>query len=517
MEITQSRKTNVIRNTKYGILKYVIQIILQFLSRTIFIRVLGSEYLGLTSVFTSILNMLNFVELGMGSAIVFSMYKPISENDIETIKSLDTLYRKIYTIIATIVLCLGLILIPFLKYFITGTTALLNVNFTLIYLIYLANAIINYLSAHKRALLFAYQRNDIENKIKTITISLLYILQIITLLLFNNFLVYVILMPLTTLLDSFFIYLSSKKMFPKISGKSNKLNSQIEKEIKKNVLAMSMHQISGTVVTSTDSLIISILISTTLAGIYSNYYTITYTITCIFTLFTNALKGSVGNMIATSSVNNSNLLFKNLNMLFSIMTGFCTIALICLIQPFIAIWTGSIDFQLNFSIVLILCLQFYLTIMRFVPNMFKDCAGLMWNDRWKPVIEAITNLVVSIILAKTLGLIGVFIGTVVSTLIAPFWIEPYVLYKYYFKMNVWDYWKTYIFNTLATIIIGLITFFLCSLLPNYGIGIFIVKIGICCVVPISLYMLFYFKTPEYKYFINLIKSYLHKNKNKEQS
>ncbi len=516
MRVNASRKENVVRNAKFGAIKYIIQLLLQFFVRTIFIRILGKEFLGLNSVFSSILGMLNIVELGMGTAIVYSMYKPIAENDIETIKSLNALYKKIYIIIASIVLVLGLILIPFLKYFITGSTAELEVNFILIYLLYLANAIINYLSAHKRALIFAYQRNDIESKIKTLTIFLLYILQIVVLFAFKSFYLYVILMPITTLLDAILIAVESKKLCPEITGKANKLNPEIEKDIKKNVIAMSMHQISGTIVSSTDSLLISIIISTTIAGIYSNYYTIIYTLTSAFTLLTTVLKSSVGNMLATSSKEFSKSMFDNINTLFAVMTGFCTIALICLIQPFIPIWTGSSDYLLGFGIVIAICIQFYLTIMRFVTVMFKDCAGLMWNDRWKPIIEAITNLLVSILLAKLLGLIGIFLGTIISTLIAPFWIEPYVLYKNCFKMSVWNYWKKYILNTLATILIGGITFGICFILPNQNsIWIFIAKMGICTIVPLLMYFLFYFKTHEFKYFVSVLKNIFKRKNNKK--
>lgn len=516
MILKESRKINTLRNTRFGIIKYVIQMFLQFVVRSFFIRILGKEYLGLNSIFSSILNMLNFVELGMGSAIVFSMYKPIAENDIETIKSLNNLYKKIYIAIASIVSLIGLLLIPFLKFFITGSTANLDINFTFIYILFLLNSVINYLAANKRSLLFAYQRNDIESKIKTITISLLYLLQLIALIVFKSFYIYVILMPVTTLLDCFFVSYSCKKLLPEINGKSQKLNPVIEKEIKKNVIATSMHQISNTVVTSTDNLLISIIISTAVAGLYSNYYTIIYTITSIFTLLTTTLKGSIGNMLATSDCSFSKTMFDNLNSAFSILTGICTIALICLFQPFITIWTGSSEYQLDFCVVLVLCIHFYLTIMRFVPVMFKDCAGLMWNDRMKPIIEASVNLIASILLAKWLGLIGVFIGSVISTLVAPFWIEPYVLYKNYFKIPVSSYWKKYSFNTFITLIIGLITFGLCLLVPDKNIYTLIIKFGICAIVPTFLFILAYFKTPEFKYFVSLLKNFLSKYK-KEHS
>lgn len=512
MRTSVSRKENVIRNGKYGVIKFLVQILLQFFVKTIFIRVLGEEYLGINSVFTSILGVLNVVELGMGSAIVFSMYKPVAENDVETVKSLVALYKKIYTIIAIIVTILGVGLIPFLKYFITGETQNLEINFIAVYLVYLGNAIINYLSAHRRSLIFAYQRNDIESKIKTISLSVLYLAQIVALLVFKSFYLYVILMPVTTLFDVLMIYFESKKLWPEISGKTNRLDKKVESEIKKNVFAMSMHQVGATVVCSTDSLLISVLISTAIAGIYSNYYTIIYTVTSMFAVFTTVFRSSVGNLIATSNKDYTLEIFYNLNSIVGIMAGFCSIALLCLFQPFIPIWTGSTSYLLDFNIVLVLCIQFYLSIMRSVPAMFKDCAGLMWQDRWKPICEAIVNLVASILLAKWLGLIGIFLGTIISTLVAPFWVEPHVLFKYYFKKNTWKYWLQYLMNTLATVVIGAVTFFLCSLLPTTGIFIFIAKVGICTVVPLGLYLLFYCRTSEFKFFKNFVSSFINKKK-----
>lgn len=502
-KIDVGRKKKVANNTKFNIIKYLFQLILQFVVRTIIIKYLGENYLGINGLFTSIVGMLNLAELGIGTAIVFSMYKPVAENDTEKICALFTLYKKIYLIISLVVLVVGTGLIPFLKYFITGSVKELDINFYVIYIMFLLNTLLSYMAGHRKSLLFVYQRNDIETKVKTLGLLGLNISQIIVLVLFKNFYVYAILMPVFTLLENLLIYLATKKMYPEIKSVKTKLPQDTMKEIKRNVFAMSMHKIGGVVVSSTDNLIISSIIGTVIVGVYSNYQMIISAIASFLTLGILSLKGSVGNLMVTSDKQHVMGIYKKINWFFSWLSGFCAICLFCLLQPFILLWTGSEVYILDIYVVLILCVQFYITSMRYTTSMFNDCAGLMWNDRWKPVVESIVNLVVSIILAKQIGLIGVFIGTTVSTLSAPIWVEPLILHRDYFKVSTKGYWKRYIINALITISIGALTYFVCSLLKGVSVWMLLAKGLICLILPNALYALCYFKTEEFKYFKDL--------------
>ena len=503
-----TRVQNVKRNTTYSIVKFAVQLVLQFVLRTVLIYTLGAKYLGVNGLFTNIFSLLNLAELGIGSAIVFSMYKPIAEGNIEQVKALNNLYKKLYFMIALVVGVLGAAITPFLAYLISGDTSGLNINIYIVYLLFLANTLVGYFSAHKRSLLFAFQRNDVENKVKSGVLIVSTLLQIVALLLFRNFYAYVILMVAGTLLDCVLVQVCANKLYPEINGKAEPLNPVTKKEITKNVAAMSMHKIGYAIVFSTDNILISALVSYIVLGYYSNYVLITESISTFVSLLITALQASVGNYMATQPNKEVHAFYKKSNFALSWLIGFCTICLLCLFQPFMYIWTGDLEYVLPHLSVLLIVISFYLRKMRTNTIMFRDCAGLMWKDRWSPIAEAGINLVASIVLAKIIGLNGIILGTIISTVVAPLWVEPFVLYKYYFKKSVWRYFGKYAFYTVVTVGAGALTYWLCSLLPFVGIGWLVLKCGICLVVPNVIFLLCYFKTSEFKGVIGLAKQVL---------
>ena len=365
--------------------------------------------------------------------------------------------------------------------------------------------------AHKRALLFANQRNDIENKVKTICIFGLNITQIILLLVFKSYNIYILVLPIFTILESLLIHFEANRLF-KIKENSEKLNPEIKSEIKKNVVAMSMHQIGGVCVTSTDNLLLSIIFGLTAVGVYNNYNLVITSIISIISLLISATQASVGNKMASDTPNEVYQNFKIINSLFIVFIGWCSICMLCLFQDFILAWTRESDYLLDFYTVFIIVLSFYTKESLGVTYMFKNAAGLMWYDKISPIIQSISNLLISIILCKLLGLIGIFIGTILSTILGPFWLTPRTLFKNYFKVSQNEYYKNYFLITFITIITGAITFFICKIITCGLILKIIIKALICVIVPLALYTLFYFKTPEFKYFISFIKNYLNKRK-----
>lgn len=491
-----TRTDNVKRNLIFNMIKYVTQLVLQFLLRTVLIYAMGAEYIGLNGLFTNIFAFLNLAELGIGSAIVYSMYKPIAENDIEKVKALQNLYKKFYFYISIIILVLGIVITPFLNIFVKDEVNTINIY--ILFIMYLINTLAGYMSAHKRSLLFAYQRNDIENKVKSICLLGMSIVQIIVLLVFKNYYLYFAINILFTIVESVLIHVSANKLFPDINGKSIALDKETKKEITKNVSALSMHKIGGAVVLSTDNILISTFFGVLILGAYSNYYLIISALISIFNLFNNALMGSVGNLVASSDTNYVYSKFKTINFMFSYLSSFSTICLICLFQPFIEVWTGGGIYLLEFSTVLFICISFYLMRMRTGVLLFKDVSGLFYQDRWKPIAEAIVNLIVSIILAKLIGINGIFIGTIISTIVAPLWVEPYVLYKYYFKRGVWDYFKRYILDALIMIAGAVICYFVCTLIPDNGILWLILKFAVCIILSNILLIIAYLPSKEFK-------------------
>lgn len=500
-----SRTANIKRNLTFNIVKYVVQLVLQFVLRTCMIYIMGAEYLGLNGLFTNIFGFLSLAELGIGSAIVFSMYKPIADGDIEKVKALQNVYKKFYFIISLVVLAVGLLILPFLKYLISGEVGV-NINIYILYLLYLVNTLLGYFSAHKRSLLFAYQRNDVENKAKTGCLLLMTLLQIAVLVIFKNYYIFFIVNIVFTVVESVVIYYYAKKLFPDIVGKAQPLDKETNNEIKKNVAALSLHKVGWVIVFSTDNILISAMLGLTILGAYSNYYLIVSSLMAIFTLLISALTGSVGNLIASTDKEYVYTKYKTINFLFSLLTTFCTVCMLVLFQPFITAWTsGDPIYLLKYSSVILICLSFYLNRMRTCVNVFKESAGLFKQDQWKPIVEAIVNLVASIVLGIYMGLNGIILGTIISTIVAPLWVEPWVLYKHYFKKNVWEYFKTYIRDVVIMIVTASICYVICALLPVGGLWWLILKFAVCAVLCVAVMSLLYSPVKEFRSLLSSLK------------
>lgn len=492
---------------------YLAKIVLQFVVRAFFNRYFISEYLGLNGLYTNILNVLSLAELGVGNAIVYSMYKPISENDTETIKSLVALYKKIYCIIGCIITVIGLALIPALPYLIKDVPDV-DINLSVIYVLYLAQTVTGYFFAYRRSLVFAYQRNDIESKISFLAQFVLAVCQIVIMVVWKNYYAYVSSMVICNTLDAVLIFIISFKLFPEIKGKAAPLDKAISKKIAKNTGAMVCHKIGSAVVFSTDSIIISAFVSLTVLGLYSNYTLVTNALASAITLLVAAMKGSIGNLIATGDNEKSYKIFKALNLLMMWFIGFLFIGIMVCVQDFISILGGDSSKQLPYLTVVLICLNFYVTQSRTMANNFKECAGLFWNDRFKPLFEAGINLGLDLLLVYFMGINGVILATIISTVTVPLWVEPYVLYKNYFKQHLYKYFLQYIFYILSTAASFGVTFFACYFIPHGGIGWFILRVVICLILPNLVYLLIYFKTPEFAYLFSAVKALFERFGNK---
>jgi len=500
-----SRTERVKKNLIVNMLKYATQLVMQFVLRTFLIYYMGAEYIGLNGLYTNIFAFLNLAELGIGNAIVFSCYKPIAEGNTEKVKALQQLYKKFYAIIFCVVLLIGGLLIPFVDLFIKNDITV-NINIYLLFVMYLFNTLIGYLSAHKRSMLFAHQRADLENGIRTICILGMSIVQAIVLVVFKNYYLFFAANIVATGVECLLTHIVANKYFPELKGKSSeKIDIETRKEITKNITALSMHKIGGVVVGTTDNIIISSFLGVVILGAYSNYLLITTAIASIMNLFVTALQGSVGNYIASKTKEEVYEKFKQVDFAFAIISGFVTICFLVLIQPFIEAWTGGGEYLLGFETIALLAISMYFNRRRASVLLFRDCAGLFWKDRWKPIFESIINLAVSLVLVHWLGINGIFIGTIASTLFAPFWVEPYVLYKHYFQKSLKSYFGRYVIDVVITIITAIIVFIVCSFIPHVTTLWLILKFAICIILSALLLVLCYCNFKEFKSLFNIFK------------
>lgn len=497
-----SRTANSIKNIKYSIIGQFIGLLANFITRMVFVRVLNAEYLGINGLFTNILLILSFAELGIGPAIVYSLYKPLAENNIRLLQGLMNLYKRAYKTIGLVILFLGLILTPFLDLLIKDKPNINNIE--LIYILFVINTASTYFFSHKRSFLIADQKKYIDSFYHYLYLIIRNILQIFILLITKNFIMYLLIQLLTTFIENLSVSRKVDIMYPYIkNGETTSIDKSVKADIIKNIKAMLLHKIGSVVVSSTDNLLISKFIGIIEVGIYSNYLLIINALVQLFNTFFQSITASIGNLGVTETPKKNEFIFGCLDLIGLWIYGFSSIALFTLLNPFIKLWLGD-EYIFSINIVIFIVINFYLTGRRRSVLTFRDALGLFWHDRCKPVLESIIKLTASIILINILGLEGAILGTIISTLAIDFWIEPYVLYKYAFKSSMLKYILRYIVETSIIIFLCFFNYWLNSFLGNTLVS-FIGKILITAIVPNLILTLVFWKTKEFKYLIDIIK------------
>lgn len=504
------RLKNSIKNMKYNIIAQIANLIIQFISRTFFIKILENEYLGINGLFSNILSLLSLADMGIGTILTYSMYEPLAKKNENRLKELINEYKKIYSIIALIVFIAGLCMVPFLHFFIKDMTNISNISF--IYALYLTNTVVSYLCMYKISIINADQKNYIVSVIQQIFNIIANIIMIIILLFTHNFIAYLVTQIFFSITSNIYIAKTAEKMYPFIKEiKGYKLNKEKKREIKRNMLATLFHKIGGVIVYGTDNLIMSAMVGLKEVGIYSNYVLIISAITKFTSQYFTSISASVGNMNVETSKKHSYSIFKKIFYGNFWIYTFCSICLYFLLNPFIEIWIGK-EYIFDSSLVLTIVLVFYIEGMRLTVLNFRDAMGLFTQDQLKAIIEAILNLAISIILTLKFGIIGIFLGTIFSMILTCIWVEPYVLFKYGFRLKVRLYFKIF----LKYILIGIISFFATYLANKLIIGnsimIFILRFIVIVMISNIVIILATFRTEEFKYFWNIVKRVIKREK-----
>ena len=504
----RSRTKNTMFNVGSNFIVLVVKSILMFITRTVFIRCLGSEALGLNGLFTNVLYMLSLAELGVGQAINFSLYKPLASNDRNTISSLMSFYRKVYKIIGILILFVGMLLIPFLKYLINDIDTIKDVY--LIYVLYLVNTVSTYFISYKETLIIADQKKYEITWIELVFIILLNLLQIVFLFITKNYIVYLIIQFFTNLLQRIVINIYISKRYKDIDFKTtNKIDNHNLKTIKTNVKAMFFHKVGDYCINGTDNLIISSFINIITVGLYSNYLAIISLINSFVLTIYNGLTASLGNLIATESYDKRYRVFNNMNFIAFLLHGFAFVVLINIFNDFIELWIGN-EYQLDFPIVVCILINFYLTGMRVPCSITKSAAGIYDIDKFTPIIQSIINLIVSIVLVKYIGLLGVVIGTIVSSIALPSWQRPVIVYKYVLNKSVKEYFINYFKYATIIIFTSLISLKILTLINISNLILTIIfKVMVVTLLFVALVVVFFRKSVEYKYISNTIGGVIH--------
>lgn len=506
----KSRTEYSARNTTVAMIARVIAILLGFCTRVVFTHTLSEEYVGINGLFTDILNVLALSELGIGTAITYALYKPVAEKDVEKQKSLMQLYKKLYCVVALVVLAAGLLVVPFLDDLIKNQTQVEYI--TLLYLMYLANSVISYLLIYKKTLIDAHQLSYIGVVYHTVFLILQNVLQMVVLITTKNFVLFLALLVACTLLNNIALSRRANRMYPYLKDKKiAPLSKDEKKEISQNVRAMLMHKVGDVVVNNTDNLLLSSLVGIVSVGIYSNYFLIIGSVRQVLNQAFQGIAASVGNLGVEESNAKVKRVFEAAFFIGQWMFGFAAICLYELLTPFVGMSFGE-QYIFSAEITVVLCLNFYFTGMRQATLVFRDSLGLFWYDRFKSLAEAVINLVVSVVLGYYYGVIGIFIGTLCSTLATSFWVEPYMLYKHRLKSPVKDYFFKYFGYSIVIGLTWWLTDILCRQCSGGLFRQFALRMLCCILVPNLIFLLVYCKSKAFAYVIKKLGKLWKKNK-----
>lgn len=453
------RMGNARKGIGFGIINNILNVFLPFISRTIIIYTLGTQYLGLGGLFTSIINVLNISELGFSAAVSYILYKPVAEGDNDKICAILSFARKCFTVIGTVILVGGLAVMPFLEFLISGDVPS-DINIYLLYLIFLANVVVSYyMFAYKRILFSANQRYDIETNIASVSLLIQYVLQIILLLIFKNYYFYVVITPLMTIFNNLMCQHLSKKLYPQCFCRG-KISKQEVVILKKKVGGSFFSKLGETVYLSVDNIVISAIFGLQILGQYGNYYYVITSLIAIFAIVHNTMRPIIGNCIATDNKQVNFSRFLKFNNIYMWISAFCSCCLLCLYQDFILVWVGK-ENMFSFIMVILFVAYFFAGRLSCVPALFVEASGLWWEGRFVAMTAAIVNLTLNIILSYTIGLEGVLISSIISSVGVTFIGRIAILFKYYFdKKERLKYTKATIGILTAAIICVFITFFI---------------------------------------------------------
>lgn len=504
-----NRRNKVIKSTFFGVANNFFSMFGQMAVRTLLIWKLGNEYAGLNTLFTSILSILSLSELGVGSAMCYSMYRPIAEGNQNAINALVNLYRKLCRTIGSAILILGLLLLPFLDEFIKGDIPD-DINIYLLYLIFLFNTAISYfLFSYQIAVLDAYQRNDLQSKIMLIIKFIMYTVQSLIIIIWHNYWLYIMVLPVLTIMENLLRAIVVRRKFPEIHC-TGEVEKKEKESIKKEIIALFGHRLNGTIINSADSVVISAYLGLNIVAIYGNYYYILTAVALPFASFFSAIRPSIGNCYVKEDTETSYDLF--LNVVFGVkwIAAWFSICLLCLYQSFIKFWVGPNNL-LEISTVILFSILFYEWRIFDCLTIFKDAAGLWWEDRIRPYIACVFNLVVNITLVNLWGINGVILSTIMAhMLISTPWVAR-VLLKRVFHRRLHDFYIGYVRDFIIFCLIGTLTFAVCSLLIDTLLG-FLIKMSVCIILPNICLGIIYRNCSELHYWRDLVREIFRKLK-----
>lgn len=509
----ESRISNVLKNSSANLIYKGVHIILQFVLRTAFIVILGKEYAGITTLFTDILQVLSLMELGIGTAMLYALYEPIANGDRVRINALMNFYKKAYCTIGLLILFVGISVVPFLNYLVTDVPGITE-NIKIIYIIYVVTTASSYFLIYKSAILRANQKSRVISFIDTIVYTIEALLEVILLLIFKRFYAYLFTHFIFSIIRNVILsYYTERRYRSYICDKTAELLPQETKSLFKDVAALAVYKISGKVIYSTDSIVISAFIGTQEVAVIGNYNLIINSLRTAIELVVDSAKASIGNLAVTSTKEKQEAVFRQMNFIaFWIACFFCT-CLFVLLNSFIGdIWLDR-TYTFRNNIVIVLVINFFIAVMVYPVEAFRTANGLFVYGKYRPAIMTILNIFLDIVFVHIWGILGVLLATAISRLLTQVWYDPYLIYNRVFRKTPWEYYKEYFIYVILTVITCTATGWLTNIVVICNAYIyFIYKMLIAIIVPNLLLIMVYHKTSEFQSLCNIGRRLIYKLK-----
>lgn len=495
------RSSKALRNVATGVINKLLMLVLAFATRTLFIRLLGVEYTGVSSLYTNILSVLSLAELGLSNALMFYLYSALRDEDEDKICGLVQEFKKIYTGIVVCILSIGIILIPFLRYIVNSN--LDSRELIVYYLLYLINSVASYFVVYRTIVLKADQKDFISNIVQTLTTVAMYVLQIIYLLACKNFLGYLVIQVICTIGSNVILNCITLKKYPYLKCKTKNVQSLLNrKELFQNVKATFLFKVSDTILDQTDSIIISMMFGVVFVGYYYNYYMLITYIVAIAGIIANGLVASFGNLNAEGDMEQSYEMFRVALMAFACFGTLCTACYACIVQDFILIWVGP-QYVMEYGLILAILAVFYLRMVTNTMWMYRSSMGIFKEVQYINIAAAVLNIVLSIILGRWIGVPGVIVATAISRLATSFWFEGKVVFKKLGKPVSIYYWLQMRDFAVCCVVVAVSLWF-CSFVEMSGVPGMLLKILIAVSITSVIELAVYFRTRELRTLVRKI-------------
>ncbi len=500
----ESRFQKTAKNVVFATINQCVTLVLSIVNRTFFIWFLGVEYLGISGLFADILTMLSLADLGIGTAMVYSYYKPLSEENHVKIAQLTQFYRKVYTIIAVVATAIGISMIPFLRYLINLDTPVEHIY--LYYTLMVANTVVSYLFVYKTSILNADQKNYIISKYQTIINCIRMGVQIIILICTRNYALYLVIQVLATAINNILTSRKADKLYPYITQEVPKIDKNERTSVFANIKSMALYKICLVVFSGIDNTLISVLVGTIWIGYYSNYNLIISTINTFINILYSSATASIGNIIASENEEKRYNVFKLIQVFSLVITTITTACLFALTTDLLKVWLGE-GYLLTNDVFIVILLNFYFNGLVHPIWSFREACGLYNRTKYIMLIAAIINFLLSVLFGLKFGISGILIASLIARIVTYFWYEPKILFGEYFKKSEKNYYIPILKNVLVTLLICGLVFELGKIIVVNNIIMLFVKAILICVFVSVITLLCYWNDSALK---NLLFGYIKK-------